>query len=331
MTISPLVIPSPPESVWYLGPVPIRAYALAILIGIGIGWWLTARRWKALGGSGEGLEGILMWAVLCGILGARAYHVATDSYLYFGEGRTWYRIFFIWEGGLGIWGAVAAGALGAWWRTRKAGVSFATVADCVAPGLLLAQGVGRLGNWFNQELYGRPTDLPWALAIDPWHRIPGYEEYATYHPTFLYELLWTFLLAGLLLGAQRRFALGRGKLFALYIAGYSLGRFFIEALRIDTVTQIGGFRLNNYTSAIVFLVGVALFGWLLRYRPGANPRIAPAPSQTGRTGTETEPTPDGAAADEDLPSETAPDRAQDKAPLPVSRTGSQEPAAGAGD
>ncbi|MDO5286481.1 MAG: prolipoprotein diacylglyceryl transferase [Actinomycetia bacterium] len=276
----PLVIPSPSESVWYLGPVPVRAYALAILSGIIIGWWLTARRWKALGGDGEVLEGILMWAVLLGILGARAYHVVTDSHLYFGQDAPWpwYHIFYVWQGGLGIWGAVAVGAAAAWWRSRKAGVSFAAVADCIAPGLLLAQGVGRLGNWFNQELYGRPTELPWALAIDPWHRIPGYEQYATYHPTFLYELLWTFLVAGALLLLERRFALGRGKLFALYIVGYTLGRFFIEALRIDTVTQIGGFRLNNYTSAVVFVAGLLLFVWLLRHRPGPNPRLTPEPA-----------------------------------------------------
>ncbi len=269
--MTPWFIPSPPQGTWYLGPVPIRAYALCILTGIVIGWWWTGRRWKARGGRTETLEGILGWAVVAGVIGARLYHVITDYQLYFGPGRDWTGIFRIWEGGLGIWGAVALGALAAWWRCRKAGVSFAALADCVVPGLLIAQGLGRLGNWFNQELYGRPTTLPWALEIDPAHRLAGYEQVATYHPTFLYELLWTFACAGILVWAERRWSLGRGKLFALYIVSYTLGRFWIEALRIDTVNTIGGFRLNNYTSAIVFVLGVGLFVWLSKNRPGRSP------------------------------------------------------------
>lgn len=276
-----LFIPSPSQGVWYLGPVPIRAYALSILAGIAVGWWLTMRRWRRCGGSTETLEGILTWAVLAGIIGARVYHVITDYQLYVGPGRQWWRMFYVWEGGLGIWGAVAAGALAVWWRCRKTGVSFAAVADSVAPGLLLAQGIGRLGNWWNQELYGRPTSVPWAVEIDTAHRQAGYEQYATYHPTFLYEMLWTFLVAGLLLLLERRFALGRGKLFALYIVGYSLGRFWIESLRIDSVNHIGGFRLNNYTSAITFALGLALFLWLLRRRPGPNPEMREASAETG--------------------------------------------------
>jgi prolipoprotein diacylglyceryl transferase len=269
--VTQLFIPSPSVGVWYLGPLPIRAYALSIIAGIVLGWWITSRRWRARGGTPETLDGILVWAVLAGIIGARIYHVITDAELYFGPGRTWYRMFYVWEGGLGIWGAVAGGALVAWWRCRKAHVSFAALADVVAPGLLVAQAIGRIGNYFNQELYGRPTTLPWGLEIDVAHRITGYQQYATYHPTFLYELLWCLLGAGVLVVVERLFRLGRGKLFAAYIVWYTLGRFWIEGLRIDTVNTFGGFRLNSYTSLIVFVAGIVLLVVLLITRPGPSP------------------------------------------------------------
>jgi prolipoprotein diacylglyceryl transferase len=269
--VTPLFIPSPSVGVWYLGPIPIRAYALSIIAGIVLGWWITGRRWRARGGTQETLDGILIWAVLAGIVGARIYHVITDAELYFGPGRTWYRMFYIWEGGLGIWGAVAGGALAAWWGCRRAHVSFAALADVVAPGLLVAQAVGRIGNYFNQELYGGPTTLPWGLEIDAAHRLSGYEQYATYHPTFLYELLWCLLGAGILVLVERRLRLGRGKLFAAYIVWYTLGRFWVEGLRIDPANRFGGFRLNSYTSIIVFVAGVALLVALVITRPGLSP------------------------------------------------------------
>ncbi|HET7725480.1 MAG TPA: prolipoprotein diacylglyceryl transferase [Propionibacteriaceae bacterium] len=266
-----LFIPSPPVGVWYLGPVPIRAYALAIITGIALAWWITSRRWRVRGGTQETLDGILVWTVLAGIVGARIYHVATDPELYFAPGRTWYRMFFIWEGGLGIWGAVGFGALVAWWRCRVAHVSFAALADVLAPGLLVAQAVGRIGNYANQELYGRPTTLPWGLEIDAAHRLNGYEQYATYHPTFLYELLWCLAGAGLLVLLERWLHLGRGKLFASYIVWYTVGRFFVESLRIDPANTFSGFRLNSYTSLIVFGAGVVLLVVLLVTRPGPSP------------------------------------------------------------
>jgi prolipoprotein diacylglyceryl transferase len=292
--LSLLSIPSPPQGTWYLGPVPLRAYALCILAGIAVAWWMTTKRWVARGGRTETLEGILTWAVLAGIVGTRIYHVITDYQLYFGPGRDWYRIFFIWEGGLGIWGGVALGGLAAWWQAHKHGVRFSAVADAVAPGLVLAQAIGRLGNWFNQELYGRPTDLPWGLEIDAAHRLAGYENVATYHPTFLYELLWNVGVCLALLWAERRWSLGRGKLFTLYVVLYTLGRFWIEALRIDTVNHIGGFRLNNYTSAIVFVAALAVLAWLVRNRPGTNipvesaePVAAAVPAEPDETGDST--------------------------------------------
>ena len=281
-----LSIPSPSQGTWWIGPIPIRAYALCILLGIVVAWWLTMRRWVAKGGRTETLEGILTWAILAGIIGARIYHVITDYQLYFGEGRDWWRMFFIWEGGLGIWGAVALGGLAAWWQARKHGVAFSAIADSVAPGLLLAQAIGRLGNWFNQELYGRPTTLPWGLEIDPAHRIAGYENVATYHPTFLYELLWNVAACAVLLWAEKRWSLSRGKVFALYVVMYTVGRFWIEALRIDTVNHIGGFRLNNYTSAIVFAGALAVLFWLIRHRPGTDSPVEPVTPEDSETGTD---------------------------------------------
>ncbi|TDT33555.1 prolipoprotein diacylglyceryl transferase [Naumannella halotolerans] len=279
-------IPSPETGVWHLGPVPIRAYAICILIGIAVAYWISVRRWRARGGDSETLETILLWAIPFGFVGARLYHVITDYQLYFGPGREPIRALYVWEGGLGIWGAVALGALGAWIGCRRTGVRFLAVADTIAPGLLIAQAIGRLGNWFNQELFGRPTDLPWGLLIDPQYRPNGYEQYATFHPTFLYELLWNLLIAGLLLWADRRFRLGHGKVFALYVALYSLGRFFVEYVRIDTVNEIAGLRLNNYTSAIAFIAGLLWFAWLVRNRPGREESVRRSDSQADDSSTE---------------------------------------------
>jgi prolipoprotein diacylglyceryl transferase len=263
-----LSIPSPSTGVWYLGPFPLRAYALCIIAGIVVAMVIASRRWRARGGSAEGLETVLVAAIPCGIIGARLYHVLTDYELYFGAGRNPVDALKIWNGGLGIWGAVAGGAAGAYVVARRRGIRFPALLDALAPAVLVAQAIGRLGNWFNQELFGRPTTLPWALEIDPAHRPAGYASSATFHPTFLYELVWNLGVALVLVLVDRRLRLGHGKVFALYVALYSAGRFWIEALRIDTVNEIGGFRLNNYTSLIAFLVAGALFVWLLRARPG---------------------------------------------------------------
>ncbi len=309
-----LSIPSPPQGTWYVGPFPIRAYALCILTGIAVAWWLTMKRWVQRGGRTETLEGILTWAVLAGIIGARIYHVITDYQLYFGPDRDWWRMFFIWEGGLGIWGAVALGALAAWWQARRHGVRFSAVADAVAPGLLIAQAIGRVGNWFNQELYGRPSDLPWALEIDPAHRITGYEQVATYHPTFLYELLWNLAACAALLWAEKRWSLGRGKLFAAYVVLYTLGRFWIESLRIDTVNHIGGFRLNNYTSALVFVGALVVLIWLVRNRPGADVPVEPArEADSAGAVTEAGPAEELVSPDSADPTGTAPESTADLA------------------
>lgn len=264
----PLFIPSPAEGVWHVFGVPIRAYALCIIAGIVVGGLIASRRWRARGGTADTLELVIAAAIPCGIVGARIYHVITDYELYFGPGRDPIDALKIWNGGLGIWGAVAGGVLGAYLVGRRHLVRFPALLDAVAPGLAVAQAIGRLGNWFNQELFGRPTTLPWGLEIDAAHRPNGYEQYATFHPTFLYELLWCLGVAAVLIWADRKWRLGHGKVFALYVVLYTAGRFWIEALRIDTVNEIGGFRLNNYTSLIVFVIALVWLLWLIRNRPG---------------------------------------------------------------
>ncbi|MET0693705.1 MAG: prolipoprotein diacylglyceryl transferase [Propionibacteriaceae bacterium] len=263
-----LSIPSPSQGVWEIFGFPLRAYALCIIAGIAVAMVISNRRWRARGGTTDSLETVVVVAIPFGIVGARIYHVITDYELYFGPGRNPVDALKIWNGGLGIWGAVALGALGAYLVARRRHIRFPALLDALAPGLVLAQAIGRLGNWFNQELFGRPTTLPWGLEIAPAYRPAGFEQYATFHPTFLYELLWNVGVFAVLIWADRRFRLGHGKVFALYVVLYTAGRFWIEALRIDSVNEIAGFRLNNYTSAIVFVVALVVLLWLHKYRPG---------------------------------------------------------------
>jgi prolipoprotein diacylglyceryl transferase len=262
------LIPSPPEGVWHLGPVPIRAYALCIIAGVVVAVWLSDRRWVARGGNPGTVADVAVWAVPFGLVGARLYHVVTDYQLYFGPGRDPWRVFAVWEGGLGIWGGVALGAVGAWIACRRRGIPLPAMADAAAPGVVLAQAIGRWGNWFNQELFGAPTSLPWGLRIDPAHRPDGYEQYEAFHPTFLYESVWNVGVAGLVIWADRRFRLGHGRAFALYVAGYTAGRGWIEYLRIDPVNHLAGLRLNVWTSIVVFLAAVVYIVVSARLRPG---------------------------------------------------------------
>ena len=272
-----LSIPSPNSGVWDVFGLPLRAYALCIIAGIVVAMIIANRRWVARGGSGESMELVAVVAVPCGIIGARLYHVITDYQLYFGDGRHPVDALKIWQGGLGVWGAVAGGVLGAYLVARRRRIVFPALLDAAAPAIVVAQAIGRLGNWFNQELFGRPTTLPWALQIDPAFRPLGYGQYPTFHPTFLYELVWDLLVALALVLLDRKFRLGHGKVFALYVIFYTLGRFWIEALRIDQVNEIGGFRLNNYTSLIVFLVALGWFLWLVKNRPGREEVVEGAP------------------------------------------------------
>jgi len=266
----PLYLPSPAHGVFYIGPVPIRGYAMSILVGIILAVLIGRRRWQKWGENVSQFENLAMVATIVGIIGARIYWVIIEWPRYFGPNGTWYEIFYVWQGGLGIWGAITFGFLTGWLMCRHYKINFLRFADCVAPAFLLAQGIGRLGNWWNQELYGLPTTLPWALEIDPAHRVAGYEQYATFHPTFLYEMLWNFAGVGVLLWAEKKFKLGHGKLFALYIAIYACGRFLIEFLRIDPVDVIGGLRVNSWVTLAGLLFGLGLFWWLVRHRPGPN-------------------------------------------------------------
>ncbi|WP_327045176.1 prolipoprotein diacylglyceryl transferase [Microbispora sp. NBC_01189] len=264
-------IPSPSQGVWNLGPIPIRAYALCIVLGVVVAVWIGERRWRARGGAPGTVTDLAVWAVPFGLVGGRLYHVVTDWQIYFGSDAPKRPIdaLFIWEGGLGIWGAIALGALGVWIACRRRGISFTAVADTLAPGVAVAQAIGRWGNYFNQELFGGPTTLPWALEIEPGRpgTVPGV---TTYHPTFLYESLWDLALAGVLILAARRFGLRHGRVFALYVAGYTLGRFWIEGLRVDPAHEILGLRLNQWTSIVIFLCAVAYL-LLSRNRTGKEP------------------------------------------------------------
>jgi prolipoprotein diacylglyceryl transferase len=250
-------IPSPARGVWHLGPLPVRAYAFCIIAGIVAAVWLTQRRWSARGGHEDDAAAIATWAVPFGIIGARLYHLATDPELYFTAGRQPVRALYIWDGGLGIWGAVALGAVGAWIACRRRGIRLAAFADAAAPGVVLAQAIGRLGNYFNQELYGRPTHLPWGLLIDAAHRPAATPGIGVYQPTFLYELLWDLGVMVFLLAVDRRWRLDHGRLFALYVAAYTVGRGWIEALRDDHANRIAGLRVNDWVSIIVFATAVA--------------------------------------------------------------------------
>ncbi|MFB7787043.1 prolipoprotein diacylglyceryl transferase [Streptomyces vinaceus] len=264
-------IPSPSTGVVHLGPIPLRGYAFCIIIGVFVAVWLGNKRWIARGGKPGTVADIAVWAVPFGLVGGRLYHVITDYQLYFGEGRNWVDAFKIWEGGLGIWGAIALGAVGAWIGCRLRGIPLPAWADALAPGIALAQACGRWGNWFNQELYGRATDLPWAVEIsDGPNRVAG-----TYHPTFLYESLWCLGVAALVIWADRRFKLGHGRAFALYVAAYCVGRGWIEYMRVDEAHHILGVRLNVWTSIVVFILAVVYLVLSAKLRPGREEVVEP--------------------------------------------------------
>ena len=280
-------IPSPSDNSIDIGPLELRAYGLAIALGVIAAVWIARYRWAARGGDPDDISRIALWAVLAGLIGARLYHVITDHERF--EGR-WEHALAVWEGGLGIPGGLIAGVgVGAYIAHRR-GLPVAELLDVVAPALPVAQAIGRLGNWFNQELFGRATDLPWGLEIDPDHRPAGYADVTTFHPTFLYEALWNLALAGLLVWWERRRGPGArpGRLFALYVAGYAIGRMWVEALRIDPATRLLGVRWNIWMSVIAF---VAAVGWLVfdsRRRP-STPAPAAEPEEAGEPAEPSEP------------------------------------------
>lgn len=272
-------IPSPTTGVWWLGPVPLRGYAMSILAGIVVAVWMTQRRIVARGGTPAQVLDISAWAVPFGILGGRIYHVITTPAPYFGEGGNPWHAFRIWEGGLGIWGAVALGALGAWIGCRRHGVAFGDFIDAAAPGYAVAQAMGRVGNWFNNEVYGGPTDLPWGLRIHEWDQSAGHAVLdpsgnpivkGVFHPTFLYEAVWCLALAVFIVWFEKRHTLRRGQVFALVLMGYPLGRFFIELMRTDEANRIFGQRVNVWVALLVFALGVVVYRRTGRADAGAS-------------------------------------------------------------
>jgi len=266
-------IPSPTQAVWHLGPLPIRAYALAIIAGIVLCCWIGERRWIARGGAPGDVLDIAVWAVPFGIVGGRLYHVFSTPQPYFGAHGDPLKAFAIWDGGLGIWGAIALGGVGAWIGCRRKGIPLPAFADAIAPGLLVAQAVGRIGNYFNNELHGGPTSLPWKLKVYEWadgRAVVGPDGHAVvagyFHPTFLYELIWDLAMAGVVVWADRRFRLGHGRAFALYVATYCLGRLGVELLRDDFAVHVFGIRINVFT-AIILGLGAVAYMIAMRGRP----------------------------------------------------------------
>jgi prolipoprotein diacylglyceryl transferase len=268
VTLALAYFAGPVQQVWRLGALPIRWYAVWIVIGIIVAVIIGDRRWAARGGERGVIYDIALWAVPFGLIGGRLYHVITDWDKYFPDGAGIVGVLRIWDGGLGIWGAVALGGVGAWIGCRSRGIPLPAFGDAIAPGIVLAQAIGRLGNYYNQELYGRPTTLPWGLEIYQRrdasgalseHLVNGESTgqlVQVVHPTFLYELLWNVLVFAALIFIDRRFKIGHGRLFAMYVAGYCVGRFWIELMRSDAATHIAGIRINSFTATFVFIGAV---------------------------------------------------------------------------
>ncbi len=256
-------IPSPSSPDLGIGPLQFRFYGLAIAFGVLAAVSIARRRWEARGGDPEDVTTLAIVAVPAGLIGARLYHVITDFSDKYSDGRWWPDAFMIWKGGLGIPGGVLLGVAAGVYMCHRLRIQWRHVADAAAPAIPVAQAIGRLGNWFNQELYGRPTELPWALRIDQ-QNFPLGSAYApgtTFHPTFLYEGLWNLALAGLIVLAGRRLVLKPGRWFAVYVLGYGLGRLWVESLRVDFATEVFGFRVNTWISLIAIVGGVLWLFW----------------------------------------------------------------------
>ena len=260
--ISSGFLPSPSHNGFYVGPLFVHAYGLAYVVAVLAAVAITARRWQALGGDRALVYDVALWGFPAGVIGGRLYFIATS---WSEVPPHWWGPFAIWKGGLGIWGGIALGTLAGIWVLRRRGANVTLFMDAAAPGLLVAQAIGRIGNYFNQELFGGPSKLPWALEISPAHRPAAYAQYATFQPTFLYELIWNLLLAGALVWLGRRRAVKPPGLFALYVAGYSFARIGEELLRVDPAHRIFGLRLNFYVATIICLAGLA---WFVRTQRG---------------------------------------------------------------
>jgi len=268
-------IPSPSIDSFHIGPLVIHFYALMYLVGITIAIIIARRRFSAVGGDPELVGDVALWGVPAGIVGGRIYFDITTP---MDIPHVWYGVFAVWDGGLGIWGGIALAAVVGLWRIRKAGANGALFMDAVAPALLVASGIGRIGNYFNKELFGGPTKLPWGLEIPLQYRPPGYLQYATFHPTFLYELIWDFALAAALVWLGHHKTIKAPGLFALYVAGYSAFRMFEESLRVDSSVHIFGLRLNFYVATILMLFGLI---WFYRIQRRPAPVVAAPDAEAG--------------------------------------------------
>jgi phosphatidylglycerol---prolipoprotein diacylglyceryl transferase len=257
-------IPSPSGGELELGPISIHAYGLMLLLAIAACIWLTGVRWVRRGGDWDLVFRVAVWGVAAGIVGARLYHVITSWNEVPDE---WWGVFAVWKGGLGVWGGIGLGVIVGAIVVHRSGESVTRFMDAVAPGLLLAQAIGRWGNWWNQELFGKPTDRPWGLEIDPINRPAQYLDSETFHPTFLYESLWSLLGVAVLLLVDRFWRVRPPALFALYVAWYTAGRFVIEMFRVDPAHELGPWRLNAWVSLVIFVLAVATFVWVQWIRP----------------------------------------------------------------
>ena len=251
-------IPSPSTTGFHVGPLQFHIYGLIYAVAIAVAMVIAARRWEAQGGSRDLVFDVALWAIPAGVIGGRIYFDLTSSSEI---PPHWWGPFAVWDGGLGSWGAFSAGILVAYWRLRRAGVSTAKALDAGAPALLVAHAIGRIGNYVNQELFGGPTNLPWAVEIDPSHRPAGYEQYSTFQPTFFYEAIWDLSLAAFLVWLGRNRDIRPPGLFALYVTGYSGFRIFEELLRVDPSHHILGLRLNFFVACLVTIAGAAWFAW----------------------------------------------------------------------
>jgi prolipoprotein diacylglyceryl transferase len=256
-------IPSPSSNGLHVGPLFVHAYGLAYIVAVLAAVAITTRRWRTVGGDSALVQEVALWGFPAGLIGGRLYFLATS---WNEVPAHWWGPLAIWRGGLGIWGGIAAGSLAGIWVLRRRHADIPLFLDAAAPALLVAQAIGRVGNYFNQELFGGPTTLPWGLEIDPAHRPAAFAQYATFHPTFLYEVLWNLLLAATLVRLGHRRRIRPPGLFALYVAGYSLGRIGEELLRVDPAHHILGLRLNFFVAALLFVAGLAWFAAIQRGR-----------------------------------------------------------------